>query len=703
MSLRHKIFVVIGLSGIFLTVALYFILSDIFLKSFKKLEYNYVESEILGVLDSFSGILDELKSKSADWSMWDDSYEFVQNKNPHFIEKNLTHDTFLNLKLNYIIFINQKGEFVYRHAHDLKVGKELKFPESLEKALSPGSPLLKHSETDSVHAGILSLPEGILLLVSRPVVTSMKQGPIQGSIIFARYLQDEQLRQLNRMTQHVLAVRRYNDSQLPPDYQRAKENISTGQSVYVETLSENVIAGYCLVNDIYGFPAIIVRMDQPRSIYQQSLLTMRYMILSVMLMGVSSIIVILFLLERLILTRLGVMGKEVFEIAANNNLSGRLSEAGKDELGVFAQTLNHTLARLEKVQKEIKDSEEWFRILYEYAPDAIYLNDAAKNLLDANRKALFLLSKEKEQVVGKSLKELNLLPPERLDQPQKKNSAHELVFEAPDLSPIILEVQSFPIFYKGQGLTLNIARDITERKSLEKMKEEFIFTVSHELRTPLSIVKAFLGNLQIGTAGTLNEKQSEILEISIRNVNRLTRLINDLLDISRLESGKAKLNRRACLLHSLLHETLDQFQENSKSRQIKLIRNIPDSLPTIYIDSDMIIQVVFNLLDNAFRFANSRVELKVELRQDEVEVIVIDDGLGIPPESLSLLFNRFQQINRPSGGAGYKGTGLGLVICNEIINLHQGKIWVESQKEKGAQFHFTLPLAPLPIKRENKE
>ncbi len=702
MSLRQRTLLLVGVSGFLLTVALYFILSDIFSKSFKKLEHDYVESEVLSVLDAFSSIMEELKRGSADWSAWDDNYQFVQTRDPKFIKSNLSDNTFVNLKLNHIIILNNQGEYVYRHAHDLIQGKEVHFPESLEKILSANSYLFKHSEVDSIQAGLVLLPEGVLLLVSRPITNSLQKGPIQGTLIFGRYFSDKLIQQMGRLTQHVLSVKRYDDPNLPVDFENARMEISQRQPVFVQSISDNVIAGYCVVNDIFGKPALMIRMDQARSIYQQSLLSLRYLILSVMLSGVVSIIVILFLLEKLILSRLAIMNDEVREIAEKNNLSGRISEKGKDELGVFASTLNKTLEQLEKTQIQIKNSEEWFRILFDYAPDAIYLNNPQGHIIDANRKALVLLGKNKEEVLGQSLNELKLALPEDFEKKNKKEMIRELFFTGDQQNTLVLEIQSFPITFKGQNIILNIARDITERKSLEKMKEEFIFTVSHELRTPLSIVKAFLGNLQAGTAGMLNEKQTEILETSVRNVNRLTRLINDLLDVSRLESGKAKINRKASHLPSLLQEILDNFQEKSKASHIQLVRNLLSTLPTLYIDPDMIVQVVFNLLDNAFRFAKNKVELKTLLHERELEVIVSDDGEGISKEDLLLLFNKFQQIDRPIGGAGYKGTGLGLVICKEIVQLHQGKIWAESEVGQGTHFHFTLPLAPMPIKRENK-
>ncbi len=705
MNLRKKTVWVIGATIVILTGLLYWILSDIFLSSFRKLEYDFTENEMMSVLDSFSGILEELKTKSSDWAMWDDNYRFVQTGDPKFIQSNLTNYAFSNLKLNYVIILNKNGKFVYRHAHDLKKSQETAFPKSLEDLLKPDSPLLKHEDVESIHAGLLNLPEGVLLLVSRPIITSQHEGPIQGTLVFGRYLNDAQLQHLSRMTQHVLSVERYDAKTLPPDFEKARSALSSGQPFYIQGLSPSVIAGYAPVQDIFGQRALIVRIDQPRSIFKQGLLTLRYLILSVILSGLVSLIVILLLLEKFILSRLADLGQKVKEIAEKENLSVRVNETGNDELAQFAKILNRTLEQLEATQKEIKNSEEWFRILFEFAPDAIYLNNSQGVLMDANLKTQQLLGLSKQQIVGKSLSELHLMN-QKIDssyegEPRSLSPAREFVFIDSDGNSQILEIHSFSITFKGQDLILSNARDITERKSLEKMKEDFLFTVSHELRTPLAIVKAFLGNLQAGTGGTLNEKQSEIVDATVRNVNRLTRLINDLLDFSRLESGKAKINRKACSVISLLKESLDSFQEKAKAHGITLQAMLPENLPPLYVDGDMIIQVLFNLLDNAFRFAKSKVELSCCLKDSNLEIAVFDDGEGIAPGGLDLLFNKFQQINRPSGGAGYKGTGLGLAVCKEIIRLHQGKIWAESEVGRGTSFHFTLPLAPLAIKGEN--
>lgn len=243
-------------------------------------------------------------------------------------------------------------------------------------------------------------------------------------------------------------------------------------------------------------------------------------------------------------------------------------------------------------------------------------------------------------------------------------------------------------------------RDVSERKRIEQMKDEFISTVSHELRTPLAIVKGAIANLKDGIAGPLDERQSRVVEISYRNVERLSRLINDLLDLSRLESGKSRIQRRLVSTTHLFSEVIQNFQSEADEKNLRLLPQIESGVADIYADYDMVMQVLNNLMNNALRFAKNQVVLHARPvasqtseseKQHYVMLSVCDDGIGIEPDSMKLLFNKFQQINRPMGGAGYKGTGLGLAICREIVDLHQGRIWAESSVGEGTQFHFEVP------------
>ncbi len=254
-----------------------------------------------------------------------------------------------------------------------------------------------------------------------------------------------------------------------------------------------------------------------------------------------------------------------------------------------------------------------------------------------------------------------------------------------------------------------IARDVTQlkrverlrsevenRRRLDKLKDKLLSVVSHELRTPIAIVQGALFNLAEGLAGPLSAGQSRMVDMAHSNAQRLARMINNLLDLSRLESGKTIVNRRPIDLGRVLRDTIEEMTTSGNGRPgIEL--DLPPALPEVSADPDMLVQVLSNLLDNALRFARSSVTVRAREEAGSVEVLVIDDGPGIPAESLKELFTKFYQVDRPVGGSGYKGTGLGLAICKEIVSLHGGRIWVESAAGQGARFHFTLPFRPAEV------
>ncbi len=232
---------------------------------------------------------------------------------------------------------------------------------------------------------------------------------------------------------------------------------------------------------------------------------------------------------------------------------------------------------------------------------------------------------------------------------------------------------------------------VAERKELDRLKDEFLSTVSHELRTPLTIVKEALDNLRDGIAGNLNEEQKKVVNIGRENVDRLTLLISDLLDLSRLESGKATFNKAAVDLQQLIRSASDNLGPLAERKRLSLITDLPEDLPQVFADADMINQVITNLVSNALRFARSRITIYAGVEDEKlIKISVIDDGKGVSKKQLQMLFDKFVQTSRPQGGAGYQGTGLGLSICKRIVDAHNGQIWVESEEGKGAQFHFTL-------------
>lgn len=234
-------------------------------------------------------------------------------------------------------------------------------------------------------------------------------------------------------------------------------------------------------------------------------------------------------------------------------------------------------------------------------------------------------------------------------------------------------------------------------KDLDRMKSDFLSTVSHELRTPIAIMKEGVSLCLDGILGDVNERQEEILKATLENIDRLTHLVTDLLDVSKIEAGRIKLKRSHIDLKQLVLDEQQSFMEQAKGKRIDLSVSVPDGPLMIDADPAKLHQVFNNLLSNALRFTeeSGKIEVAVENNHDHVLCKVTDNGIGIAKENLSLLFSKFEQFGRKDG-PGYRGTGLGLVIVKGLIEKHKGKIWVDSEPGRGTTMTFTLPKNPLP-------
>ena len=231
-----------------------------------------------------------------------------------------------------------------------------------------------------------------------------------------------------------------------------------------------------------------------------------------------------------------------------------------------------------------------------------------------------------------------------------------------------------------------------ELQKLDKLKTDFINTVSHELRTPLTIMKEFVSLISDEIPGKLTETQNEYIGIIKGNIDRLSRLINDLLDISKIEAGKIELKKTLVDVSDLAKATLITLKPEAFKKDIEFKTSFPAIAMNVRVDSDKIIQIFTNLISNAIKFTPEKGKISVEIKdtENEIECSVIDTGKGISFDDMGKLFGKFQQFGRVSG-AGARGTGLGLAISKELVKAHNGKIWAESKINEGSKFIFTLP------------
>jgi two-component system, OmpR family, phosphate regulon sensor histidine kinase PhoR len=245
---------------------------------------------------------------------------------------------------------------------------------------------------------------------------------------------------------------------------------------------------------------------------------------------------------------------------------------------------------------------------------------------------------------------------------------------------------------KKQG-TILVFHDLTRLKQLERTREEFVANVSHELRTPLSLIKGYVETLLDGAKDN-PEVATKFLQTIQRNSERLQFLIEDLLTISQLESGRLKMNLQSVRLRSLVERVLEDFKTQAESRRVQLTNDVPEL--TARGDSDRLQQVLGNLIGNAIKYGRDGGHVSVTgqlLNGNAIELCVQDDGPGIPAESLERVFERFYRVDKARSRE-QGGTGLGLSIVKHIVASHGGKVWAKSDLGHGTAFYFTLPTKP---------
>jgi PAS domain S-box-containing protein len=267
------------------------------------------------------------------------------------------------------------------------------------------------------------------------------------------------------------------------------------------------------------------------------------------------------------------------------------------------------------------------------------------------------------------------------------------VFWHQDKSNFPVEYVSTPIKEKEQIVgAVVIFKDITERQIMDRMKDEFISVVSHELRTPLTSIRSAIGVLSSSGLDPTSSKSQRLLEIALDNSNRLVRLINDILDLERIKSGRVTMVKESYSATEVMADAVEIMQGIADKAQIQLA--IQPLSVQVRIDRDRIIQTLTNIINNAIKFSppHTSVEIAAQLISDSiVRFQVRDRGRGIPQKNLETIFDRFQQVDA-SDSRDQGGTGLGLAICRSIVQQHGGQIWVESRLGKGSTFYFTLPI-----------
>lgn len=336
--------------------------------------------------------------------------------------------------------------------------------------------------------------------------------------------------------------------------------------------------------------------------------------------------------------------------------------------------------------------------LFTSAPDGLVLLDPHDRVLRVNPEFTRMFGYSEEEVVGRTINSL-IVPEEGQNDATDltgrvaagQRVAAEVTRRRKDGTPVSVSVLGAPIeVERGQVGVYGIYRDIGARKEIERLKEQIPAIVCHELRTPLTALRGSLGLLAGGLMTARPERGREMLDMAVRNTERLLRLVGDLLDMERLNAGHVSVEARWYPADELIAQALEVVRPAAEAAGVWLIAH--SAKTRVYCDPDRIVQVLINLVANAVKFspAGATVWLGVEEAGPEVVFSIRDQGRGIPAEKLSAIFEPFEQVemmdSREKGG-----TGLGLAICRRIADLHRGRIWVDSAMGVGSTFFLGLP------------
>ncbi|MEH1989581.1 PAS domain S-box protein [Nostoc sp.] len=372
------------------------------------------------------------------------------------------------------------------------------------------------------------------------------------------------------------------------------------------------------------------------------------------------------------------------------------------DYGDVLVAVHQDITERKRIEDALRDSEEKFRQLAENIQAVFWMTDnQIQQVLYVSHAYQTIWQRSCEDLYHNYSNWLDAIHPEDrqrveielIEQIRTGQYDHKYRIIRPDGSIRWIRDRAFPIKNElGELVRIaGIAEDITELEQINLIKSEFIGIVSHELRTPLTAIRAALGLLQTGIYDRKPDKFKRMIEIAAIDSDRLVRLVNDILDLERLESDRAVLEKTTCNASDLIQQAVAVVQAIANQQNITF--NIHPTNAQVWAAPDAIVQTLTNLLGNAIKFspADSTITLSVQQQTDRVLFQIADRGRGIPADKLEAIFGRFQQVDA-SDSRTKGGTGLGLAICRSIIDRHGGQIWAESTLSVGSTFFFTLPL-----------
>ncbi|MBP9865452.1 MAG: PAS domain-containing protein [Candidatus Omnitrophica bacterium] len=438
-----------------------------------------------------------------------------------------------------------------------------------------------------------------------------------------------------------------------------------------------------------------VRVSLPMEIEQQKLQMLRHYLMSSFLAAFLIVLLAGWIFSRWMSGRMRRL-----TVAALRQIRGDLTQKiivdSEDELRTLADSMNHMSAALKNRIREAEEKKIQLAAVLENMAEGVLALNRDGSLVVVNGAAEAMLGIRRDQVIGKSFMEsvFNHHLLDVLNQAREKGGLASGEVELHRPAPRLLKVNAVTIPGSPSSIEgLLVLHDMTKIRRLERLRRDFVANVSHELKTPITSLKGFIETL---LSGALNhrEQSEKFLRMMEEDTQRLIRLVNDLLELSKIESGEVQLNKEACDLSEEAGKVMVKLRKLADEHGVTLESQISADCPRVLADRDKLAQLFLNFADNAIKFSKPGGKVMFSARQDgvDMQISVSDAGQGIPESSIPRVFERFYRVDtgrsRDQGG-----TGLGLAIVKHLVEAHGGRVWCESQLGKGSTFSFTLPTA----------
>ena len=490
MTIRQKTFIIVGTNFLVLLLSIYLIFTTILHSSYSDLEKINTQQNAIFLMNTLLQDMSDMALLIKDWANWDETKGFVENKNTCYIQNNLHNTVFKKYRLNLISITDSAGVPVTTKLFDTETEKELPLPNQFSSSIKSNSALLRKTPFDRVNQGIISLPEGLIYIVSMSIRNNEKQGPAQGTILFGRYLNSAEIQRLSQKSGFLLTAYPIDSNNLPADFQRMKRKLKPSDSITMESLTLNYGEGFALFNDCTGNPVLITRMENPKNIFAYVQITIHnlyfYSILSVVIIVLTMGTILLVFLEKNILTRLLQLREYIHNIRLKDDLSSRLILPGNDELANLASEFNRLLESVEQSHLTVKEKQRELSTLMSNLPGMAYRcrNDRNRTMEFVSEGCFELTGYQPDDLTGE-----NQLPFSQIIHSDYRQLIAEKIFSALSSNQpfeamyriVTAQNEERWVWERGRSISPSVIEGfitgISTRKQIEEAQEQKIFNL----------------------------------------------------------------------------------------------------------------------------------------------------------------------------------------------------------------------------------